>query len=66
MSTIPEYPPLQRNEDWQKLLRYAQAMLERYEKHWPQTVRRGLLAIGDTEAEAWCRAVQDIEMREGH
>lgn len=28
-SPIPEYPPLQRDEDWQKLLKYSQAMLER-------------------------------------
>ena len=32
MSTIPEYPPLKRDEDWQKLLHYAQAMLERLQQ----------------------------------
>lgn len=26
---IHEYPPLRRDEDWQKLLKYSQAMLER-------------------------------------
>lgn len=35
------------------------------DKHWPETIGRGLFGIGRTEAEAWAYAVRKIECREG-
>lgn len=34
MTTIPQYPSLQRDEDWQALLKYAQAMLDRIQQRY--------------------------------
>lgn len=34
MTTIPQYPSLNRDEDWQALLKYAQAMLDRLQQRY--------------------------------
>lgn len=33
---IPEYPPLRHDADWQKILRFSQAMLERLQHDYSQ------------------------------